>query len=71
MASMRLPTFAAATAFALVLVMVGCLEMEVHAIEDEMAPMPAMAAAAGSAFPSSVAFALNSVFSILLCIFGV
>lgn len=64
--SMRFPPFAAVV---LVFAMV-CLEMKkVHSIEDEIAPMPAMAA--GSAFPSTVAFAFNSVFPLLLCVFGV
>ncbi|KAG6581583.1 hypothetical protein SDJN03_21585, partial [Cucurbita argyrosperma subsp. sororia] len=64
--SMRLPHYYA-TAAVLALAMV-CFEMKkVHGIEAEISPMPAMAA--GSASPSTVAYAFNAVFP-LLCTFG-
>ncbi|KGN58599.1 hypothetical protein Csa_001638 [Cucumis sativus] len=66
--SMRFPHFVV-VAVVLVLAMVSIEMKKVDSIEDELAPMPAMAA--GFAFPSSVALGFNFVVPLLLCVFGV
>uniref|UniRef100_A0A9I9DTN6 Transmembrane protein n=1 Tax=Cucumis melo TaxID=3656 RepID=A0A9I9DTN6_CUCME len=66
--SMRFPHLVV-VAVVLVLAMVSIEMKKVDSIEDELAPMPAMAA--GLAFPSSVAFGFNFVVPLLLCVFGV